>query len=41
LFYISTQENVTKNNKGTEIIIEITKSEKTKTELELQSQKTK
>ena len=36
-FYTSTQENATENNKDTEIINKITKSERIKNELELQS----
>jgi len=36
LFYTSTQQNATENNQDTEIIIKITKSERIKTELELQ-----
>ena len=39
LFYTSTQENAAENNKDTEIINKITKPERIKTELELQSPK--
>jgi len=39
LSYTSTQDNATENNKDAEIIMKITKSERIKTELQLQSPK--